>query len=280
LYFFNGSINQGSQLYWIDDSSDVQNGKWETYNTLERKYRDQVTNEADFFVKDDWKISKSLTLNLAALGILRRALHRLGLYDRSARTGARTFWRGRTVLGSTNPFDKWLTLRQYLSQRLWPSGSLQCNDGPGQRSGRNSRVELRSQPDYHRGVCGTEQPESNKTVYPNDFNNFGPAVGFAWQPPSERKARPPFGRYQMTFGGAGRGGSGAESFLGGAPGATSNATIDFTALGNPYLNLNNVSTIVPIKPTNPALPGGTLGALTARLRHLHGVRPELHDSLH
>src|SRR5678815_4232149 len=28
LYFFNGSVNQGSQLYWIDNADDVQNGKW------------------------------------------------------------------------------------------------------------------------------------------------------------------------------------------------------------------------------------------------------------
>jgi hypothetical protein len=54
----------------------------------------------------------------------------------------------------------------------------------------------------------------------------------------------------MTFGGAGHGGSGAE-LPRRAPGATNNATIDFAALGNPYLSLNNVSTIVPDKPTTP-----------------------------
>jgi hypothetical protein len=112
---------------------------------------------------------------------------------------------------------------------------------------------------------GPNSPNPNKTVYPNDFNNFGPAIGFAWQPHFGREGQTTIrGGYQMTFGGAGRGGSGAESFLGGAPGATSNATIDFAALGNPYLNLNNVSTIVPIKPTNPAVPGGSLGAPYSR----------------
>jgi hypothetical protein len=68
----------------------------------------------------------------------------------------------------------------------------------------------------------------------------------------------------MTFGGAGRGGSGAETYLGGAPGAISNATIDFVALGNPALNLSDIPTLVPLKPTNPVLPGGTLGAPYSR----------------
>ncbi|MBI4474723.1 MAG: hypothetical protein HY646_18775 [Acidobacteria bacterium] len=63
----------------------------------------------------------------------------------------------------------------------------------------------------------------------------------------------------MTFGGTGRNGIVLDSVLGGAPGATSVANIDFNALGNPYLNLNNVSSIVPLTPRNPRVPGGTLG---------------------
>src|SRR4029079_8443587 len=97
---------------------------------------------------------------------------------------------------------------------------------------------------------GPNSPNPDKTVYPNDFNNFGPAIGFAWQPPLGRERHTAHrGGYQMTFGGAGRGGSGAESYLGGAPGATSNATIDFADLGNPYLNLSNVSYIITLKQT-------------------------------
>ena len=267
LYFFNGSINQGSQLYWIDNASDVQNGKWETYNTLERKYRDQVTNEADFFVKDDWKISKSLTLNLG----LRWEYYGVpfiasGFTTAAPGLGLGLFGVGRTVLGSTNPFDKWLVTpgNTYLSG-YGPSGLLQCNTG--QASGVAGIPASNCDPSLITTVefVGPNSPNPNKTVYPNDFNNFGPAIGFAWQPHFGGEGKTTIrGGYQMTFGGAGRGGSGAESYLGGAPGATSNATIDFAALGNPYLNLNNVSTIVPIKPTNPAVPGGSLGAPYSR----------------
>jgi len=267
LYLLNGSINQGSQLYWIDDSSDVQNGKWETYLTLERKYRDQVLNEADAFVKDDWKISQSLTLNLG----VRWEYYGVpyigsGFTTATPGLGLGLFGVGRTVLGSTTPFDKWLFTpgNTYLSG-YGPQGLLECK--MGQASGVAGIPTSNCDPSMITTVefVGPNSPNPKKTVYPNDYNNFGPAIGFAWQPPFGRKGQTTIrGGYQMTFGGAGRGGSGAESYLGGAPGAISNATIDYVALGNPYLNLTHLGSIVPLKPTNPALPGGTLGAPYSR----------------
>ena len=81
-----GSINQGSQLYWIDDADDVTNGTWETYKTLERKYRDQVQNEVAIFVKDDWKVTPVAHPQPGPpLGILRGALYWIGLYNGGAR---------------------------------------------------------------------------------------------------------------------------------------------------------------------------------------------------
>ena len=262
LYLLNGSINQGSQLYWIDDSGDVQNGKWENYLTLERKYRDQVTNEAAFFVKDDWKISKSLTLNLG----LRWEYYGVpyiasGFTTAAPGLGLGLFGVGRNVLGDTNPFDKWLVApgNTYLSG-YGPNGLLECKMGVA--SGVAGIPASNCDPSLVTTVefVGPNSPNPGKTVYRNDYNNFGPAVGFAWQPPFGKEGQTTIrGGYQMTFGGAGRGGSGAESFLGGAPGATSNATIDFARLGNPYLNLTNISSLVPLPPNAPALPGGTLG---------------------
>jgi hypothetical protein len=109
---------------------------------------------------------------------------------------------------------------------------------------------------------GPNSPNPEKSVYRDDRNNFGPAVGFAWQLPFGRPGQTTMrGGYQITYGGSGRNGIASDGYLGGAPGATSNAGIDFVALGNPYLSLSDVSTIVPLKPTNPAVPGGTLGGV-------------------
>src|SRR6185369_5150118 len=189
--------------------------------------------------------------------------------------GLGLFGVGRTVLGSTNPFEKWLTTPGgiYLSG-YGPNGKLECKTG--QASGVAGIPTSTCDPSLITTVefVGPKSPNPSKTVYRNDFNNFGPAIGFAWQPPFGGAGKTTIrGGYQMTFGGAGRGGSGAEAFLGGAPGATSNATIDFTALGNPYLNLSNIPALVPLKPTNPALPGGTLGAPYSRALTLVAFDP-------
>jgi hypothetical protein len=64
LYLLAGSISGVQTLYWIDDAGDVQSGNWESVVTKQRKFRDTVENELSFFAKDDWKISRNLTLNL------------------------------------------------------------------------------------------------------------------------------------------------------------------------------------------------------------------------
>jgi hypothetical protein len=278
LYFLNGSIGTGSQLYWIDDSTDVTNGTWENYNTLERKYRDQVQNEIAIFAKDDWKVSRTLTLNLG----LRWEYYGVpyigsGFTTAAPEIGRSLFGVGRTVLGSDNPLDKWLYTpgNTYLSG-YGPTGLLECNMGTA--SGVAGIPASTCDPSLITTVefVGPNSPNPKKTVYPNDMNNFGPAVGFAWQVPFFGREGQTIvrGGYQLTYGGAGRGGSGAESFLGGAPGAVSNAGIDFAALGNPYLNLTHVNSIVPLPPTNPVVPGGTLGAPYSRALTYTAFDPE------
>jgi hypothetical protein len=267
LYFLNGSINSGSQLYWIDNADDVTNGTWEDYKTIGRKYRDQVQNEFAFFTKDDWKITRSLTLNLG----VRWEYYAVpyigsGFTTTTPGQGLGLFGVGRGPLGSENPFDKWLLAPGsiYLSG-YGPRGLLECRTG--QASGVAGIPTSNCDPSLTTGVefVGPNSPNPDKTVYRNDLNNFGPAVGFAWQTPFGRAGQTTVrGGYQMTYGGAGRNGIASDGYLGGAPGATSNAFIDFTAMGNPYLNLSNVSTLVPLKPTNPAVPGGTLGAPYSR----------------
>ena len=266
LYFLNASIGSGTQLYWIDDSSDVANGTWENINTLGRKYRDQVQNEFSFFVKDDWKVRPSLTFNLG----LRWEYYAVpyigsGFTTTTPGQGVGLFGVGRTGVGNNNLFNQWLTAGNVYLSGYGPTGLLECKVGaPSSVAGiPNSNCD----PSLITGVefVGPNSPNPDKAVYRNDMNNFGPAVGFAWQLPFGRPGQTTMrGGYQLTFGGTGRSGIQLDTVLGGAPGATSVATIDFTALGNPYLDLRNVSSLVPLIPTNPAVPGGTLGAPFSR----------------
>jgi len=269
LYFLNASIDRGTQLYWIDDANDVQNGTWENFRTLERKYRDQILNEFSFFVKDDWKIRESLTLNLG----LRWEYYAVpyigsGFTTTTPGQGIGLFGVGRTGLGDVHPFSRWLTPGSVFLSGYGPTGLLQCT--VGQPSGVNGIPASNCDPNLITGVefVGPNSPNPDKSVYRNDMNNFGPAIGFAWQLPFGRPGQTTMrGGYQITYGGSGRNGIAADGYLGGAPGATSVAAIDtnfFTARGNPYLNLSNVASLVPIQPTNPARPGGTLGAPYSR----------------
>jgi hypothetical protein len=62
LYFLNGSVNEARQIYYLKDSTDPLT--WQDYNSNPRKILDVVQNEFAGFIKDDWKIRPSLTLNL------------------------------------------------------------------------------------------------------------------------------------------------------------------------------------------------------------------------
>ena len=151
---------------------------------------------------------------------------------------------------------------------------LQCTSGTA--SGVAGIPASSCDPNLVTGVefVGPNSPNPAKSVYRNDGNNFGPAIGFAWQLPFGRPGQTTLrGGYQMTFGGSGRNGIASDGYLGGAPGATSNAAIDFVALGNPYLNLSNVASIVPLKPRNPAIPGGTLGGPQSRAGNFTAFDP-------
>src|SRR5262249_51533736 len=70
LYFLTGSLGgsgfnpAGTQGYWVGSAADVAAGRWQDFTTQGYKYRDQHLNEWAAFTQDDWKITKTLTLNL------------------------------------------------------------------------------------------------------------------------------------------------------------------------------------------------------------------------
>jgi hypothetical protein len=103
---------------------------------------------------------------------------------------------------------------------------------------------------------GPNSPNRGRSLWKNDLNNFGPAVGFAWQLPwfgaDKTTVR---GGYQVTYEGGGRFYDLDTQGVANPPGSANITT--YTGLNNatgvvkPYLDFNDALAIVPIPPLIP-----------------------------
>ena len=265
-YFLAGAINNATQIYWVDNFTDVANGKWENVSTEadSRKHRTSVVNEWDAFAKDDWKVTKSLTMNMGLrYDWFGSPFIREGFTTSPIGLGAGLFGIGAASSGSL--FSNWLApgnvyLTGYGSNPATPlacaSGVTQSATLPVSTCDPAKLTTLQ--------FVGPHTPNPKISIQPNDNNNFGPAVGFSWQVPWFGEGKTTVrGGYQVTYGGSGRnvGGGAANSIegvAGNAPGALTNGATVLSDYPGIVFNLANASQLVPVKPTNPALPGGQI----------------------
>jgi Carboxypeptidase regulatory-like domain/TonB-dependent Receptor Plug Domain len=260
LYLLAGSVNSTTTSYWIASDENVKNGTWEDWSTTNgKRLREQVANEFAVFWKDDWKIKKSLTLNLGLRYERYLSPYLRGGYTAAVVDGGYGLFGAARTTG--DPFSTWLLQpgAMYLEGYGSNAGAnaLQCTTGTTNPTGipvsscdpnKLTKIEF----------VGPESDHPNKTVIPNDANNFGPAVGFAWTLPWFGAGKTTIrGGYQVTFGGAGlRTAGGLENTLGNIPGNSSTATLNRADIPDPVLSLANFTTLIPVKPTAPAVPGG------------------------
>jgi len=264
LYFLNASVANASQLYWIDNASDVKNGTWQDISTHQRKYRNQIQNEFSAFWKDDWKVAKRLTLNLGLRwDYFGSPYIQSGFTSAPAGLGAALFGAGRPTSGGM--FDRWLqpgnTYLTGYGSNVSAVNALSCAKGVTQSTllpVSTCDPNLLTQIEF----VGPNTPNPGKVVIPVDYNNFGPAVGFAWQLPWFGEGKTTVrGGYQITYGGSGRSGSALDTLLGSAPGNTNAATTQVAdaniapILSTRALNLADLATLVPVRPTSA--PGAT-----------------------
>ena len=204
-----------SQFYFMTDPSQTT---WSDYRT-DPFFRKKINQkEFTWFVKDDYKITKDLTLNLG----VRWEYYGVPYVD-SGLTVA-PVGGGFAAFGvSGRDFTGWMN--------------------PGIR-GDVTNMEF----------VGPNSPNPDKSIYQKDFNNFGPAIGFAWQVPWFGAGRTTVrGGYQVTFQGGGRfdelqNGAfvGPNLFpgpLGAPPGSTFSASVFPQGV---YMDLTNVAANVPI----------------------------------
>ncbi|PYS39198.1 MAG: hypothetical protein DMG14_14890, partial [Acidobacteria bacterium] len=135
------------------------------------RIRDTRQNEFNFFIKDDWRVTPNLTLNLGVRYDLMRVPYFLSAKGNGYTAGIEGG--NMAVFGySGRTFGE-----------AWMSGG-------GPQKGDLTRTIL----------IGPKTNHTNQGVWPTDKNNFAPAVGFAWSPSFGGKDKTTIrGGYQIAY---------------------------------------------------------------------------------
>jgi len=216
LTFLAGSVQSIQESRFINSSGDLES--WNDPLTDPVKIRDMKKREFALFVKDDWKLTPALTLNLG----LRYEYYGLPYLKNGLTAG---------LVGGGNALYG-------ISGRSWNEAFW----NPGEP--RADLTELT--------FIGPDSANPDQKIYNQDWNNFGPAVGFAWQVPWFGKGKTILrGGYQLTYQ-AGDNLATVEGIIANPPGSSINAT--YSPSGN-YVNLENIGDYIPVAPSaDPMLP--------------------------
>ena len=213
LTFLSGSLCGVSQYRFINRANQA-GVAWNDPTKDVAKIRDFHQNEIGVFFKDDWKFSNKLTLNLGL-----RWDYYGPPYEKNG-LSATLVGGGAGLFGiSGRSFDGWMS--------------------PGARADLSQLIFI-----------GPNTPNPGLRPYPRDLNNFGPAVGFAWNATERTVVR---GGYQLQYIG-GNNFSGVESALGQPPGSEFLATYQGDST-HPYLDLTSITkNQIPFPIAPPVLP--------------------------
>jgi len=234
LSFLSGSLSGISQARFINEVKPA----WNNYPNEFAKVRDIAQNEFGFFFKDDWKATRDLTLNLG----VRWDYYGVQFERNGLTTGLKGG--GYSLFGfSGRSFEDWMK--------------------PGVRGEQMEIIYV-----------GPNSPNPDQRIYNRDLNNFGPAVGFAWNVPWGGQGKTTVrGGYQIQYTGGGRGFV-IDTAIGNPPGSSNTANYIIPAT-DPYFSLEKLvatPSIVPVQPLFLPSPN-TVIPLTDRTGLLNAFDP-------
>jgi hypothetical protein len=235
LTWLSGSLATLQQTRFINELKT----SWNDPATDPYKIRDIAQNEFGSFVKDDWKITHDLTLNLG----MRWDFYGVPWERNGLTTGLVDG--GNALFGiSGRDFSGWMKP--------------------------NPRADLMTIT-----YVGPKSPNPDQKIYGEDLNNFGPAVGFSWQVPWGGKGKTTLrGGYQVSFLGGGRGFV-LDTAIGNPPGSSNQANYVIPAT-DPYFSLEKLNanqSLIPVQPTFLPSPTATVIPLTDRTGLMNAFDP-------
>ncbi len=211
INYLSGSLSGISQFLFVNSPNQTSYNNPATDDKyMRRKF---IINEFDLFVKDDWKATDNLTLNLG----LRFEYYGVPYVTDGLTAG---FLGGGNALFSMSG--------RTFNEAFWNPGT---------------RAELSQQ-----AYIGPDSANPDEHPYESDWNNFGPAVGFAYQLPFWGKGKTTIrGGYQMSYMPISRLDSqfGASGVIGNVPGTYYPNTFSGNST-NAFLSMANVSNYIPV----------------------------------
>ncbi|MBI4473039.1 MAG: TonB-dependent receptor [Acidobacteria bacterium] len=207
-----GSVSTVNQSFFLNSSSAAAFQQWSEMPKPSEspggfppgKIRNNHQREMSSFFKDDWKITRSVTLNLGVrweyYGV---PWEEHGLFGSPSNNGGN----GAGVFGISG--SSFTDLFQ-----------------PGRTVGSPTVIEL----------VGKNSPNPQKQIYQDDYNNFGPAIGLSWSVPWFGKDKTTLrAGYGISYTGGGNG-IRYDYSVNGAPGVND----DEAFRSSTYLNLANL----------------------------------------
>jgi hypothetical protein len=214
LAFMAGSVATATQRFYMKSPTELD--KWTNYLDQQRRVIEPHENEMSVFFKDNWKLRPSFTLN----------------------AGVRWQYYGVPYEG------KGLTIRPQGGQdglALFGVSGRSFSNWMNPNAGVNT--SLLTQLEF----VGPKTSKPGDTIFPDDYNNFGPAVGFAWDLPWFGKGKTNVrGGYQISYTGGGHAGN-LSNYIFTTPGFLTNVSTPGPVDGS-YFDVAALQKQIPLTP--------------------------------
>jgi hypothetical protein len=226
LTYMSGSIGSIRQQYFVNDPFEKRwndaIGKGELIQIVDMRQK-----EFSFFAKDDWRVRPNFTVNLG----VRWEYYGIPWLANGMTTGLQGG--GLSMFGVTGRgIGSWLPAINSAQ-----SVTVRADGSPIQLDNSYLTKQI---------FIGPNSPNPGAVVYNQDYNNFGPAVGFSWNLPWFGRGRTVLrSGYQLSYRAVGNAsGQGFGASMGNVPG-TSYSQIYRGSTSDPYISVANLGDHVP-----------------------------------